>query len=144
MRKKIFSKVGPGGGGQKRRRRRRTPSGMSSRGGGAAVASLPKMTTNQFPEFPNDFQREFPNEGFQALAAQVEKVSEARLDLRYLQSSVYALAKRGVDIFASLIALGIFGLMLPLLTLIIKLDSPGPVFYSQERVGLNRRRDRRR
>ncbi len=32
--------------------------------------------------------------------------------------------------------------MLPLLTLIIKLDSPGPVFYSQERVGVNRRRPR--
>jgi lipopolysaccharide/colanic/teichoic acid biosynthesis glycosyltransferase len=32
--------------------------------------------------------------------------------------------------------------MLPVLALIIKLDSPGPVFYSQERVGLNRRRIR--
>ncbi len=52
------------------------------------------------------------------------------------------MAKRFFDIVVSLFALAIFGLILPLLTLIIKLDSPGPVFYSQERVGLNRRRPR--
>ncbi|MFN2371928.1 MAG: sugar transferase, partial [Candidatus Krumholzibacteriia bacterium] len=40
----------------------------------------------------------------------------------------------------SAVALVCFGLLLPLLALIIKLDSPGPVFYSQERVGINRRR----
>jgi lipopolysaccharide/colanic/teichoic acid biosynthesis glycosyltransferase len=87
---------------------------------------------------------EIQNQGFDALSAKVERVAEARLDLSYLQGSFYALAKRVFDLFASLLALGIFGLLLPLLTLIIKLDSPGPVFYSQERVGLNRRRDRRR
>ena len=42
----------------------------------------------------------------------------------------------------SLLAMAIFGLMLPALILIIKLDSPGSTFYSQERVGLNRRRQR--
>jgi lipopolysaccharide/colanic/teichoic acid biosynthesis glycosyltransferase len=48
--------------------------------------------------------------------------------------------KRGFDMLVSLAALAAFGLALPLLALIIKLDSPGSVFYSQERVGLNRRR----
>jgi lipopolysaccharide/colanic/teichoic acid biosynthesis glycosyltransferase len=109
------------------------------------VASLPKLVTGSMQDnLPNGFQDQFPDDGFEALSAQVEKVTDVRLDLSYLQSSLYALAKRGFDILASLIALGIFGLMLPLLTLVIKLDSPGPVFYSQERVGLNRRRDRRR
>ncbi len=40
----------------------------------------------------------------------------------------------------SALALVAFGLVLPLLAMIIKIDSPGPVFYSQERVGINRRR----
>lgn len=52
------------------------------------------------------------------------------------------LLKRGVDIASALIALTLFGLMLPVLALLIKLDSPGPVFYTQTRIGRNRRRRR--
>ncbi len=61
-----------------------------------------------------------------------------------LPSAFYCDLKRGLDIVISLVALGVFGLILPLLALIIKLDSPGPIFYSQDRVGINRRRLRRR
>ena len=57
-----------------------------------------------------------------------------------LPSTVYLRIKRVFDIVISLLALSIFGLMLPFLALIIKLDSPGSVFFAQERVGLNRRR----
>jgi len=54
-------------------------------------------------------------------------------------------AKRVADIVISAVALCFFGLALPILALLIKLDSRGPVFYSQTRVGINRRsRDRRR
>jgi lipopolysaccharide/colanic/teichoic acid biosynthesis glycosyltransferase len=53
--------------------------------------------------------------------------------------------KRAADIAISAVALLCFALALPLLALIIRLDSRGPVFYSQARVGINRRnRDRRR
>jgi len=53
--------------------------------------------------------------------------------------------KCAADIAISAVALLCFGLALPLLALIIKFDSRGPVFYSQTRVGINRRsRDRRR
>ncbi len=53
--------------------------------------------------------------------------------------------KRAADIVISVIALLGFGLVLPFLALLIKLDSRGPVFYSHTRVGINRRsRDRRR
>lgn len=131
MRKRIFSKGGPEGA-AKRRRRRNRPAGFSSRGGGAAAASLPKLSPGSLG-----------NSGFDTLTAKVEEISEERLDLSQLQNSFYLAAKRVCDIVVSLLALAIFGLMLPILTLIIKLDSPGPVFYSQERVGLNRRRDRR-
>lgn len=53
---------------------------------------------------------------------------------------IYLACKRAFDMLVSAAALAVFGLFLPLLALIIKLDSPGPVFYSQERVGINRRR----
>jgi lipopolysaccharide/colanic/teichoic acid biosynthesis glycosyltransferase len=52
--------------------------------------------------------------------------------------------KRGIDIAVSAVAVLGFALVLPLLALAIRLDSRGPVFYTQVRVGINRReRDRR-
>jgi len=53
--------------------------------------------------------------------------------------AMYLHLKRFFDIIVSALALTVFGLMLPLIALIIKLDSAGPVFYSQDRVGINRR-----
>lgn len=49
--------------------------------------------------------------------------------------------KRAFDIVASLIGLAIFGLILPIVAVIIKIDSKGGVFYSQWRVGINRRKE---
>jgi exopolysaccharide biosynthesis polyprenyl glycosylphosphotransferase len=43
--------------------------------------------------------------------------------------------KRLMDITISLIGLACFGLLLPFVALAIVLDSPGPIFYRQERVG---------
>jgi exopolysaccharide biosynthesis polyprenyl glycosylphosphotransferase len=45
-------------------------------------------------------------------------------------------AKRLIDLGVSAIGLTLFSLALPLLWIIHKLDSPGPFFYSQERVGV--------
>lgn len=61
-----------------------------------------------------------------------------------LPGRFYLAPKRVFDITVSLFALAVFGFFLPLIALIIKLDSPGPVFYSQERVGINRRTRHRR
>ncbi len=47
----------------------------------------------------------------------------------------YPLAKRALDIIGATVGLFIFVLLLPLIALAIKLDSPGPIFYTQERVG---------
>ena len=53
--------------------------------------------------------------------------------------------KRVLDIVSAVIALTAFAAILPLVALAIRLDSPGPIFYSQVRVGINRRLgDRRR
>ncbi len=52
--------------------------------------------------------------------------------------------KRAFDVFFSVLGLSLFALLLPALAVLIKLDSRGGVFYSQERIGINRRgRDRR-
>lgn len=47
----------------------------------------------------------------------------------------YEMAKRGVDILGAGIALMLLLPLLPVLAVLIKLDSPGPVFFSQTRVG---------
>ncbi|MDZ7859916.1 MAG: sugar transferase [Candidatus Krumholzibacteriota bacterium] len=53
--------------------------------------------------------------------------------------------KRVFDIIISVIALVILSPLLAIAAILIKLESRGPVFYSQERIGLNRRAvDRRR
>ena len=50
--------------------------------------------------------------------------------------------KRGLDVVLSVVALAAFLPVMILLALAIKLDSPGPVFYLQSRIGLERRRRR--
>ncbi|MEZ4389393.1 MAG: sugar transferase [Candidatus Krumholzibacteriia bacterium] len=62
--------------------------------------------------------------------------------LESLPGAAFRIGKRAFDIVAASVGLAGFAVVLPLLALIIKLDSPGSVFYSQERVGINRRRDR--
>ncbi len=51
----------------------------------------------------------------------------------------YPLIKRLIDIILSLIGMTAFVITMPLVALVIRLDSAGAVFYSQERVGRNGR-----
>jgi exopolysaccharide biosynthesis polyprenyl glycosylphosphotransferase len=51
----------------------------------------------------------------------------------------YPLFKRGLDVIASLCGMVVFLLLLPVLALIIRLDSAGNIFYAQERTGMNGR-----
>lgn len=50
-----------------------------------------------------------------------------------------AIAKRVTDMVVSLIALVVFSPLLLLLAMLVKLTSPGPVLYAQERMGLDGR-----
>jgi lipopolysaccharide/colanic/teichoic acid biosynthesis glycosyltransferase len=52
--------------------------------------------------------------------------------------------KRIFDIILAVAALIVFSPVILLAAIIIKIESPGPVLYSQERIGLNRRRIDRR
>jgi len=59
----------------------------------------------------------------------------------YDQMNPMALAvKRAVDIIGSLVGLAICGILFPFLAIAIKLDSPGPIFFEQTRIGRNGRR----
>ena len=48
---------------------------------------------------------------------------------------IFPLAKRSIDIALALLGLMGIGLMLPFIAAAIRLDSPGPIFYPQDRVG---------
>jgi exopolysaccharide biosynthesis polyprenyl glycosylphosphotransferase len=52
------------------------------------------------------------------------------------------LVKRGIDILGALLGLAIFGPIMLLIAAAIKLKSPGPVLFVQERYGLRKRRFR--
>lgn len=54
------------------------------------------------------------------------------------------LFKRGVDLMGAVVGLILTSPLFVILPIVIKLDSPGPVFYRQSRVGHNRRRLQRR
>ena len=54
------------------------------------------------------------------------------------------LSKRALDILGATVGLTLSLPFFLLLPIIIKLDSPGPIFYTQLRVGINRRRKDRR
>lgn len=47
----------------------------------------------------------------------------------------YLLLRRGLDLVAALLGLAGLALLLPAIAIISRLDSPGPLFYSQPRVG---------
>jgi lipopolysaccharide/colanic/teichoic acid biosynthesis glycosyltransferase len=50
--------------------------------------------------------------------------------------STYSLTKRSIDLVGSLVGLAILAVVLLPIAIAIRLDSPGSIFYSQERYGL--------
>src|SRR5210317_833523 len=65
-------------------------------------------------------------------------------DLEGLVDHRTALLRRAFDISASSVALIVLAPVMLLVALAIRLDSPGPIFYTQDRIGINRRRRERR
>lgn len=63
------------------------------------------------------------------------------VNIRYvpLTNTFHAVVKRLMDIFGSLIAIILFSPIMLLACVLIKLTSPGPLIYKQERVGLHNR-----
>jgi lipopolysaccharide/colanic/teichoic acid biosynthesis glycosyltransferase len=65
------------------------------------------------------------------------------LPIMVTDDGVYHHLRRSLEIAISIVALALFFLMLPFLAVIIRLDSAGPIFFIQERIGQNRRRNQR-
>jgi len=61
---------------------------------------------------------------------------------RGMTSETYEIVKRGVDIVAALLAMPVVLPVLALCAVAIKLDSPGPAFFTQQRTGKGGRRFR--
>ncbi len=55
------------------------------------------------------------------------------------ENRIYHSLKRATDIVVALFLLTLFLPMIPVVTMLIKLDSPGPIFFRQKRVGKNGR-----
>lgn len=81
------------------------------------------------------FSRDNPNTYVQKMAGySVISFALKTMDSRRL------LIKRCMDILGSLVGLMITAVITPFVALAIKMDSPGPVFFSQTRIGKNGRR----
>jgi len=67
----------------------------------------------------------------------LETINETWFSENIRQKKAYEIAKRSFDILFSLLGVLITIIIFPLIALVIKIDSPGPIFYSQKRVGKN-------
>jgi UDP-GalNAc:undecaprenyl-phosphate GalNAc-1-phosphate transferase len=68
----------------------------------------------------------------------IDTVTPAEFDNISAQTS-YALIKRAIDLFIAFLLVPVLVLSTIVLAVLIKLDSPGPVFFSQKRVGFKGR-----
>jgi len=54
-----------------------------------------------------------------------------------VHQSVFSKVKRLIDILGALVGLAITGMLVPFIAIAMQIDSPGPIFYSQTRCGVN-------
>jgi Undecaprenyl-phosphate glucose phosphotransferase len=112
------------------------------------IICLPDATHRELVHIVAQCERErvtiriYPNV-FQIMASEVSISDLAGLPLLTMRDVAlrgwHLAFKRAVDIAGSMAALVIFSPVMMLTALLIKLESPGPVFYVQERMGLDAR-----
>lgn len=79
----------------------------------------------------------------QQMISRTQSIARSRKENPFLElPSVNSKAKRFIDILGALVGLSITGLLLPLIAPLIYFDNPGPIFFSQTRVGLHGRKFR--
>jgi anti-anti-sigma factor len=71
----------------------------------------------------------------QAIAPPKEGITDEKPVMISTHPSLESKAKRAIDILGALVGLGITGLILGPVAIAIKLDNPGPIFFSQTRCG---------
>lgn len=65
--------------------------------------------------------------------------NEVKLRQQILSKKVYEFIKRTFDIICSIVTLIILSPILLIISMLIKIESPGPVIFMQERVGINKK-----
>jgi exopolysaccharide biosynthesis polyprenyl glycosylphosphotransferase len=96
---------------------------MACYGQGTAIVPMPML----YEQITGRIPIELVDQNLWALVLPHEEHS--------LSFHLYRVIKRALDMLLALVGLACFALCFPILALVIKLDSPGPVFYFQERVG---------
>ena len=81
---------------------------------------------------------------FLTRTAVLPKASGRELAMARFSRSIGMFVKKSIDFLGAAVGLVVLSPIFMVIALLIKLDSPGPIFYSQIRVGLNRRRKNRR
>jgi lipopolysaccharide/colanic/teichoic acid biosynthesis glycosyltransferase len=79
-----------------------------------------------------------------AYAPEADEIDAMAEDLETLVDARVARWRRVVDVAVAGTGLVVLSPVLAAVAVAIKLDSPGPIFYEQDRVGINRRRSERR
>jgi exopolysaccharide biosynthesis polyprenyl glycosylphosphotransferase len=112
------------------------------------IICLPEASHDELVQITAQCERErvgiriYPDV-FQIMASEVSISDLAGMPLLTMRDVAlrgwYLALKRGVDIAGSLAALIVLSPLMMLTALLIKLESPGPVFYVQERMGLDAR-----
>ena len=88
-------------------------------------------------------KRSYQNRTLDPFVDEVSTLGNRLEETRPFTDSRYP-ARRLLDVFISVIALVLLSPVLAIAAVLIKLESRGPVFYKQERIGLNRRTGDRR
>lgn len=81
---------------------------------------------------------------FLARTIVLPRASSREIAVGRISHSIGMVIKKFFDFMAALLGLIVLSPLFLVIALLIKLDSPGPIFYGQIRVGLNRRRNDRR
>ncbi|KNH34767.1 MULTISPECIES: sugar transferase [Exiguobacterium] len=84
-------------------------------------------------------EKQIVNSSFDLKISTINNIVEVENHEIYAQKLVFTITKRLIDIILSVILLLITLPLIILFGLLIKLESKGPVFYSQERLGTNDR-----
>jgi lipopolysaccharide/colanic/teichoic acid biosynthesis glycosyltransferase len=107
---------------------------MADRIRASATEAPPLASVVAFPAERLETRPPPVDEEFEVMAQDLEQIVDAR------RTSL----RRTVDVVVASAALAVLSPVMLLVVLGIKLDSRGPVFYTQDRVGINRRRRERR
>jgi exopolysaccharide biosynthesis polyprenyl glycosylphosphotransferase len=104
------------------------------------------LNLNHYPKLAKKLYQYLPYFNFEKFSDFYEritgKVPLSQIDevwfldnLRERETVIYEKTKRIVDVLISLLALILTIILFPLIALLIKIESPGPVFYRQVRIG---------